>query len=614
MSLAYDMAKAAIQWIGGALSLPWLTGPILEKELRVSSRRRRNYALRFGYVAAMTLFVVLLWLSTVGQYDSPGRRGASAYQLQRMAETGKEIIGSVCLFQFCLLQLLAVVLCSTAVNEEILRRTLGTLMTTPVTSFQIVVGKMLSKLLQLLLLLAISLPILAVVRVFGGVPWDYVVSSLCLTVTASLFLGSISLHLSIRYRRAYVVILLTLLVTAFLYLMAPWLLYECRRSMGLDDQWFEDFLLYTNPFFNMVVSLEEMTSLGRSYSQCAQAWPVLCGILLGASLLILAASTAVVRKAALRQGAGQDGFLRKRPAAALPAGGAARAGAETAAAEAAIRRVRGGPVAWKELRVPWFRNRMRGMLAVGGALLLLVISYAICANRELERGETHSVYGIVFVLLGILVTTMLSAAAISSEKEARSLPLLLATTLSNGAILWGKAVGVLWRCAPVWALLVGHVLLFSAAGLIDISALPMLTVMAAGVVVLLIGSGLFFSACFRHTTTAVIMNLGFAVLVWAVVPLVFAAAAEIDRPRGSALKKWYATENPVVQTAVVLEATSGSNRYYYPHDHRVYHWPASDISSPEDTWAAILLCADLHFACGVGLAVAAARRLRRGVF
>ena len=45
MSLLFDRLL-------GLLRLSWLTGPIFDKELRVSSRRRRNYVLRFVYVAA----------------------------------------------------------------------------------------------------------------------------------------------------------------------------------------------------------------------------------------------------------------------------------------------------------------------------------------------------------------------------------------------------------------------------------------------------------------------------------------------------------------------------------------------------------------------------------
>jgi hypothetical protein len=43
----------------------WLTGPIFDKELRVSSRRRRNYVLRFVYILLLTAFVGMVWLAVV---------------------------------------------------------------------------------------------------------------------------------------------------------------------------------------------------------------------------------------------------------------------------------------------------------------------------------------------------------------------------------------------------------------------------------------------------------------------------------------------------------------------------------------------------------------------
>src|SRR3989304_3579818 len=152
-----------------------LTGPLLDKELRVSSRRKRNYVLRFVYVALLTAFVAMAWRSmVVGQVST-------TFQKSRMALAGKTIVSTIVAFQFAAAQLLAVIMLSTSISDEIYDRTLGLLMTTPVSSFQIVIGKLSSKLLQLMLLLAISMPLLAVMRVFGGVPWNYIVSSLCIT-------------------------------------------------------------------------------------------------------------------------------------------------------------------------------------------------------------------------------------------------------------------------------------------------------------------------------------------------------------------------------------------------------------------------------------------------
>ncbi|MHC4286078.1 MAG: hypothetical protein ACYSWZ_24365, partial [Planctomycetota bacterium] len=112
----------------------WLTGPIFGKELRVSSRRRRNYVLRFAYLAILTVFVVLVWHSMVKF------QGAAAYRISQMSEAGLSIITTIIIFQFVATQLIAVVMLSTSISDEIYNRTLGVLMTTPINSFQIVMG------------------------------------------------------------------------------------------------------------------------------------------------------------------------------------------------------------------------------------------------------------------------------------------------------------------------------------------------------------------------------------------------------------------------------------------------------------------------------------------
>jgi len=60
-----------------------------------------------------------------------------------------------------------------------------------------------------------------VVRVFGGVPANYLLSSLCITLTAVIFAGSVSLFFSINNRRAYVVIIKTVVTLGFLFAFVP---------------------------------------------------------------------------------------------------------------------------------------------------------------------------------------------------------------------------------------------------------------------------------------------------------------------------------------------------------------------------------------------------------
>ena len=167
------MTEAIIKYVGRILSPFWLLGPIFDKELRVSSRRRRNYVLRFAYISLLSTILFFFWVNVVQT------SGYNLYYVSRMAQAGQAIISFIVWFQFCATQLIAIIMLSTSISDEIYNKTLGLLMSTPINSFQIVMGKLLSKLLQLILLLVISLPLLAVVRIFGGVPWNFIISSLC---------------------------------------------------------------------------------------------------------------------------------------------------------------------------------------------------------------------------------------------------------------------------------------------------------------------------------------------------------------------------------------------------------------------------------------------------
>ena len=126
------------------VSLNWLTGPFLVKELRVSSRHRRNYLLRTFYIAGLLIFIAVIWLNVVVEYS-----GSITYQKSRMAQAGKTITMMIVWFQFIVTQVVAVIIFCNSINSEIYHRTLGVLLTSPVNSFQIIAGKLISKLLEL---------------------------------------------------------------------------------------------------------------------------------------------------------------------------------------------------------------------------------------------------------------------------------------------------------------------------------------------------------------------------------------------------------------------------------------------------------------------------------
>jgi len=111
----------------GLSGLRDLPGPLLAKEMLVTSRRMRYYALRFAYAGALALFIMTVWLGVV-----EGSAARSAGQrAQQMSELGKKLSGYIVWFQFVGAQLVAVVLLSGAISEEIHQRTLVPILTTP---------------------------------------------------------------------------------------------------------------------------------------------------------------------------------------------------------------------------------------------------------------------------------------------------------------------------------------------------------------------------------------------------------------------------------------------------------------------------------------------------
>ncbi len=519
------------------LSFSWLTGPVFDKELRVSSRRRRNYLLRWAYVIAFMLLVALVWTSSVPKGSS------GLFQASRMAQAGQVIVLAVVWFQFLAAQVLAIVMLSTAISDEIYHRTLGLLMTTPVGSFQIVLGKLLSKLLQVTLLLAISLPMLGAVRVFGGVPWDFVVCGLCLTLTTAVFYGSLSLFFSIFTRRAYVVIIQTVLTGGVLFAVLPLLTVLLFRHI-LPERVILGVLLLSNPYFGLRFAVSSIAFGPPGYP--ATWWLIQCGVALGCSVLLVGLATIFVRKAALRQATGRDGPLSRRRR--IKTAGGASGGR--------IRRVIGPPVFWKERRSPLLGRLTVGRIIAGlVAAGVLVLIYVLCAREgALDDSDVQTTFIVVYTALGMLVTVILPATCITTEKESQAWPILLTTTVGNGAIIWGKLAGALRRCLPAWSLLFGHVIVFASLGYLHPVAIVQFGLLAGWITLFLCQTGLCFSTWLRRTTAAVIANLALAAGLWGVMPALLGLLALVIHDETEWLRVCL-DMNPAVHIVVIADAT-----------------------------------------------------------
>jgi ABC-type transport system involved in multi-copper enzyme maturation permease subunit len=541
--------SVAIAVIGRAEPLYGLAGPLFEKELRVSGRRGRTYIVRSVYLLVLSGFVGMVWLSmiTVGW-----RMSSPLYNAYEMSRAGMTVISVIMWFQFIVLPLVAVVMLSTSISDEIYQRTLGVLLTTPITSLQIVAGKLLSRTLEIGLLLAVSLPMLLLTQALGGVSWDYVASGLCVTLATVILAGCLSMFFSISSRRsALVAILKTLAAMGVLFILLP-LLWNQYGQAVTSQSTVDSVTFHSNPYLMMGVLTMGLFAPGIPPTPVPIHWWMHCLVLLGLSAVLFALSVWRVRVAAMRQLVGESGgwFASAR---------------RTRVRKGRIHRVRGAPMIWKELHVALLRPRLLGALA-WLLLLGLLVATEVLTRNELTSPVTQGLYG-GFLLNFVGVCAAITAGlGIAKEREAGTWPLLLVTPLEDRAILLGKTVALLRRSLPACLILAFHFVLMAALGYVHPVVVLHMALITVGVVALVTGTGLYFSTLVRRPTAAILLNLGFVIGLWAVVPMMVYSATImlwLVISRGSPTgEPWplflYAATHPIFQMVLCVVGAGGA--------------------------------------------------------
>jgi ABC-type transport system involved in multi-copper enzyme maturation permease subunit len=462
------------------------------------------------------IYIAIVWIPAVEIQRS------AVLSRAQMEAAAKIITQGIVCFQFYGAQVVAIIIMSTAIGEEVYGRTLAVLMTTPLSSRQLVASKFFSRLFQIVLLVMASLPLLAVVRVLGGIPWGYLVLSLCLTLAVTAYVGSVSLFFSALCRRAYLVVIASTLGAPLLLFLVP---ATMALALGIPLPRLEEVpvVLCLNPYILLDSLTDYMTSPRRAAAGSVPALVLCCGLLVGLAHLFLRLSVRLVRSVSLRCAMGEPTrldvlrFRRRRDVEIDAIPGQRSRG---------IRRVTGPPMIWKELtRALTRRERLVMGIVVGMEVLLIFIAYSFPAiTTQVSYEAAHVLYLWVFLALGIHFTVTASATVISAERESQAWSLLLLTPLTSRDILIGKFVGVLRRCGLIWLALFAYVAAFTYAHCFRPLAVAQVTIVIVSVVLFLSATGFYFGLHYRRATEAVTANLVLAGSLWVVLPILMYTA------------------------------------------------------------------------------------------
>ena len=178
-----------------------LPGPVFNIELLTTARRFRYYAIRFGYGLFLLFFI---WQNDPGLYHNRYfgvHSSEGGMTLQEMAEIGQAVFRTFIFTQGIAILLLTPALVAGVVAEEKRRKTLHYLLASRLTSGEIILGKLAARLLHVGVFLAIGLPIISLLSLFGGVDPKFVVLGFAATMTTSFFLATLAILVSTLARR-----------------------------------------------------------------------------------------------------------------------------------------------------------------------------------------------------------------------------------------------------------------------------------------------------------------------------------------------------------------------------------------------------------------------------
>ena len=184
------------------------------KELRGRMRGRRAFTIVTLYLALLAAFA---WAVIQIQRPSadPFAYYADAYpglaQAAQSAQIGQTLFAALLILLTTLVVFLAPAFTAGAISQERERQTFELLAATPLPATGIVLGKLLSALVYLFLLILASVPLMSFVFTFGGVAVDDVVRAYVLLIATALGLGALGLFMSALIRRSGAATILTYL-------------------------------------------------------------------------------------------------------------------------------------------------------------------------------------------------------------------------------------------------------------------------------------------------------------------------------------------------------------------------------------------------------------------
>ena len=186
--------------------------PIVKKDLQVTALSMRFSWGVFAYEAVLTM-AFLLALSVIQQ------ESRSIYTDSNVYGYLIYLFPVISIAQVCIVALIVPVITASSISGEKERQTFDIMLTTCMSPFSIVLGKVVSAVLRILFFVVAGMPIMALAFVAGGLSWSYLLYFVLAIILLSVLSGSIGILCSAFCRRSITAVVLSYVFYFFIYIL-----------------------------------------------------------------------------------------------------------------------------------------------------------------------------------------------------------------------------------------------------------------------------------------------------------------------------------------------------------------------------------------------------------
>ena len=436
-----------------------LRNPVFEREFFRFCRTRKWFVIRTGLVAALTLVVWFFFAQGGSEIDSGN-----------LDAVGRVLFAAACFTQLLFLVVIAPGLCADLIGYERRTGNLEVMLSAPLTPLSIVIGKLVSRVSLLLVVIASAFPAIAITLLFGGVRAEQVAALFLVSAGLvflytgpALLLSSLTDKTAIAAAVAYIAAIVFTLI-----LIAP---ISDPSSIG------------------GIVFRLALPPPGVPVSPLPQGALVFAT---GLAVCLLSVPLALARLRLDRAG-------RARPSA---------TGRRRVIRIARAYDLHNPLLAWEARRVLGPAGMGPFWTVLGLLLVIEAISYFVPGSTLFPAGPMrHTIVVTAESFVILLFTTLAGSTSVITDREQGTIELLRMTDLTPREVVQGKAVGTALAAAPLGVVPLIHLIVTASFRPLVFLSIPLYLVLMGLAVGLCAADGVMNSIHARSVARAILRSM-----------------------------------------------------------------------------------------------------------